>query len=98
MCAAAGPCYPKTRKRPLSLVSVHRFDLQKHAEHAAAPACSSDGSPDTPRDPAAILRNVILLHLRDWSVRAIAEDLDVPRSTVQDMIDRWRSSPASRAG
>jgi transposase len=40
-----------------------------------------------------VLRNVVLLHTRGWSVRAIAEDLDVPKSTVQDMIDRWRSAP-----
>jgi plasmid maintenance system antidote protein VapI len=51
-------------------------------------------APDTSSTHGGIvLRNVILLHTRGWSVRAIAEDLGVPKSTVQDMIDRWRSAP-----
>jgi IS30 family transposase len=49
-------------------------------------------SPDTSADRTAIVRNVILLHRRGWSVRAIAEDLGLPKSTVHDAIGRWRRS------
>jgi DNA-binding NarL/FixJ family response regulator len=75
-------------------MGAYRSDLRKHIRDDPRERAGTRDVPDTSSpDPATVLRNVILLHVRGWSVRAIAEDLDLARSTVQDMIGRWRKAP-----
>lgn len=78
-------------------MSVHRFDLRKCTTPARAAASSQPEEWNTlPERRQLAFRNVILLHTRDWSVRAIAEDLGIPTTTVQRWIDAWRAGKPVR--
>lgn len=98
MRTVAGRACLKTAPATSPYMAVERLDLRryhadpslKHAEDAQARDTSAKWNNDIQRMHTTI-HNVLLLHSRDYSVRAISEDLDLPKSSVQRIIQNWRT-------